>query len=442
MVDLAYVLHEVLSTGTPIAYRGATLSSGDAVTKLFTTLPAIERASLDVVFTLKYGKSLANFIQEKVSSTSTAKDNNHALLYGQEAEGFLRAAVTTVLPYAQMAAGLIVGITKGVVRPTAELYTLVYQLTTSPRQTVQARSRRYARVVADDEEQGICRGRSPPVSRDCGNLQDRRPRSQEPDFLCRGRGVGQALVEIGTTFFGAKALVGGVTKLPTLTRLIITQVKDKMNGVVRAAKTAIPALAQAGVKGISAGLLKGLGNAATAPARALVTRVTAPFKAVQRRLGNAPGRGAFARQVAVDPAAHARDFATRNADALERLIEQRMRDVGVSHNLIGDMPLGGGPRRAFHPQIGDGGGVTVGRGINVDNGVFNPHLLGDPAAGGVARTWARARLRDRIDAVIAHEFEEAIAGTHGAALQNAPNTGLNISREARQILREMAGSIP
>ena len=44
--------------------------------------------------------------------------------------------------------------------------------------------------------------------------------------------------------------------------------------------------------------------------------------------------------------------------------------------------------------------------------------------------------------MIAHEYEEAIAGTHGAALQNAPNTRLNISPEARQLLREMAGGNP
>jgi hypothetical protein len=80
--------------------------------------------------------------------------------------------------------------------------------------------------------------------------------------------------------------------------------------------------------------------------------------------------------------------------------------------------------------------------INVDSGVLNPNLLGDPVAGGAALTWSMARLRDRIDAVIAHEFEEAIAGTHGAALQNAPNTNLNISNGARQILREMAGATP
>jgi hypothetical protein len=118
-----------------------------------------------------------------------------------------------------------------------------------------------------------------------------------------------------------------------------------------------------------------------------------------------------------------------------------MRDVGVPDDLIGDIDPQG-IRRAFFPHEANGGGVTVGRGINVDSGVLNPNLLGDPAGGGIARTWSRARLRDRMDAVIAHEFEEATSGAHGAALANAPNTKLRISAAARQILREMAGGIP
>ncbi|MCI0461052.1 MAG: hypothetical protein L0Z62_29235 [Gemmataceae bacterium] len=151
-------------------------------------------------------------------------------------------------------------------------------------------------------------------------------------------------------------------------------------------------------------------------------------------------RSAFAAQA--DPAAHASDFALRNADAFERIVQQRMRDVGVPDHLIGDTPLGGGVRRAFLPQEGTGGGVTVGAGINVDSGVLNPELLGDPAAGGAAQVWSRARLRDRIDAVIAHEYEECLRGTDAAARQHAPTTSLRISDEARAILRHMAGSNP
>lgn len=144
----------------------------------------------------------------------------------------------------------------------------------------------------------------------------------------------------------------------------------------------------------------------------------------------------------VDPATHATDFATRSADAFERIIQQRMRHVGVPEHLIGDIPFGGGIRRAFLPEEGTGGGVTVGRGINVDSGVLNPNLLGDPAAGGEARAWSRARLRDRIDAVIAHEYEECTRGSDQAARQHAPTTGLRISDEARAILRQMAGGNP
>jgi hypothetical protein len=111
-------------------------------------------------------------------------------------------------------------------------------------------------------------------------------------------------------------------------------------------------------------------------------------------------------------------------------------------HLIGDAPLGGGVRRAFHPDEGTGGGVTVGRGISVDSGILNPELLGNPAAGGAARAWAKARLRDRIDAVIAHEYEECVRGSDAAARQHAPSTVLLISAEARAILRQMAGGNP
>jgi hypothetical protein len=153
-----------------------------------------------------------------------------------------------------------------------------------------------------------------------------------------------------------------------------------------------------------------------------------------------PGRGAFA--APTDPAGHAADFATRNADAFERIVQQRMRDVGVPEHLIGDIPFGGGVRKAFLPEEGTGGGVTVGRGINVDSGVLNPNLLGDPATGVAAQTWSRARLKDRIDAVIAHEYEECIRGSDQAARQHAPTTRLRISDQARAILRQMAGGNP
>jgi len=41
----------------------------------------------------------------------------------------------------------------------------------------------------------------------------------------------------------------------------------------------------------------------------------------------------------------------------------------------------------------------------------------------------------RQDAIIAHEFEEGIRGSHEAALEHAPEAGLSIKEEARRLLR-------
>lgn len=151
-------------------------------------------------------------------------------------------------------------------------------------------------------------------------------------------------------------------------------------------------------------------------------------------------KGGFAAQT--NPTGDAMDFAQRYADVFERIVERRMRDVGIPDHLIGDIPLGGGSRRAFHADEETGGGVTVGRGINVDSGVLNPELLGNPNSGGAAAAWSRARLRDRIDAVIAHEYEECLRGSDQAARQHAPSTALRTSDEARAILRLMAAGNP
>jgi hypothetical protein len=137
------------------------------------------------------------------------------------------------------------------------------------------------------------------------------------------------------------------------------------------------------------------------------------------------------------------DFATRYADDLERLVQRRMREVGVPEHLIGNPDVENGiARRTFFPQESEGGGVVPGLGINVDSGILDPHLLGDPISVGVAAVWSSARLRDRIDAIIGHEYEEAVGGDHDTALKNAPNTSLKISQAARQILRLMAGANP
>ncbi len=61
-----------------------------------------------------------------------------------------------------------------------------------------------------------------------------------------------------------------------------------------------------------------------------------------------------------------------------------------------------------------------------------------PQAGAV---WAKSRLRDRIDAVIAHEDAESLTGDHNLAEAVAPGTTLPITDGARQILRAIRGKL-
>ncbi len=85
-------------------------------------------------------------------------------------------------------------------------------------------------------------------------------------------------------------------------------------------------------------------------------------------------------------------------------------------------------RRAFFPHESGGGGIATGGRINVDSGVFNPEL--HPIT-----EWAHSSLRHRIDASIAHEYEEARLGSHELALESAPETDLPIGGAVRRLLR-------
>jgi hypothetical protein len=68
-------------------------------------------------------------------------------------------------------------------------------------------------------------------------------------------------------------------------------------------------------------------------------------------------------------------------------------------------------------------------------GALTPGLLKGQKGG---RLWPKARLRDRIDAVIAHEWEEDKTLDHDTALQAAARTELPVSDGARRILKAMA----
>ncbi len=65
-----------------------------------------------------------------------------------------------------------------------------------------------------------------------------------------------------------------------------------------------------------------------------------------------------------------------------------------------------------------------------------PLMANRPEAGPV---WAKARLLDRIDAIIAHEDAESLTGDHDIAEATAPDTTLPITEGARHILRAIRG---
>jgi hypothetical protein len=84
----------------------------------------------------------------------------------------------------------------------------------------------------------------------------------------------------------------------------------------------------------------------------------------------------------------------------------------------------------FDPEGRDGGSITTG--IVVNSGALNPDLLKGNKG---ARVYPEARLRDRIDSIIAHEYEESRLGTHESALKAAAGTKLPVTGGARRILR-------
>lgn len=142
----------------------------------------------------------------------------------------------------------------------------------------------------------------------------------------------------------------------------------------------------------------------------------------------------------IDPADHSEDFAHRWVDRLENAVEGRMHALDVPEEQIGasDHPRGVA-WRTFFPHEREGGGVSPDGRITVDSGVLNPSLM-DHMGADAAGAWSRARLRDRIDATIAHEYEEARSGSHDHAVAHAADTDLPLDGRARRLLRRLAGS--
>jgi hypothetical protein len=140
-----------------------------------------------------------------------------------------------------------------------------------------------------------------------------------------------------------------------------------------------------------------------------------------------------------DPAAHARDFAERYARDLDLAVADRMKSRGIHEDQIG-MPdrIAGTNWAAFHPYGTEGGNSSPDGRLIVDSGLLDLDLLKKDYGGEAAALFGRARLRDRLDAIIAHEYEEHRHGMdHEAALRHAPKTALPISEMATEIWSAM-----
>ncbi len=136
-----------------------------------------------------------------------------------------------------------------------------------------------------------------------------------------------------------------------------------------------------------------------------------------------------------DPGLHASQVAQEWEDVGESYVSRRNRELGIPNAMSGQPDYGGDGRwRAFNPRGREGGANTTG--VAVDSGVLNPELLKGQKGG---RIWPKMRLKDRIDATIAHEYEELLAGgNHAEAIKNAAKTKLPISDEARRLNRARA----
>jgi hypothetical protein len=136
----------------------------------------------------------------------------------------------------------------------------------------------------------------------------------------------------------------------------------------------------------------------------------------------------------VDIADHASQIAGEWADVGETYVRRRQRELGIPEKMIGEPDYGGdGHWRAFDPSGKRGGGC--GTGVVVDSGVLNPGLLKGQKGG---RIYPKLTLRERIDAAVAHEYEELRHGSHVDALNAAAKAELHIMPGARRLCKAMA----
>ncbi len=145
---------------------------------------------------------------------------------------------------------------------------------------------------------------------------------------------------------------------------------------------------------------------------------------------------------------HLLQFAKDWETLINLAVARRMQAVGVPNSMIGifGMPYEDSGAFVLTHALGGSNNKIPGRGIigdrpgiNVDLAVLDPNF--SPMR--KLTSWSKSRLKDRIDAVIAHEYTEvlcpALTGAeapHLIAIKTAPETRLKITEGARRILRE------
>jgi hypothetical protein len=141
-------------------------------------------------------------------------------------------------------------------------------------------------------------------------------------------------------------------------------------------------------------------------------------------------------------AEQARAVARAWEDVGETYVQNRMRELGIPDHEIGAPDYNRrGERQAFLPDEVEGGSNDLHRRLYVDSGVLNLELNARVNGPEATQVWAKSRLRDRIDAVIAHEHLEAQGIPHNEVVLRAADSLLPISENARRILRAQAEAV-
>ena len=138
------------------------------------------------------------------------------------------------------------------------------------------------------------------------------------------------------------------------------------------------------------------------------------------------------------PADHAEDFSRRYAEGLDIAAGQIMMDLGLTSNQMGARDAErGGEHHSFFPGERTAGGLSPAGQVTLDSGIMNPAVMDEPYGAECGQLWRKSRLRDRMQAIVAHEVAEHEQGDHELALIAAPETKLPISHKAREIARAM-----